>query len=98
MMARVLMRGFLFAKSEKRTLKNGALCVTAIITARDDDHTGLWHIVAFRETVKETLLRLATAPAVIARSAIRIFALTCVGRGLDRMAASRSSYPSPLAI
>jgi hypothetical protein len=57
MTARVLMRGVLFAKSEKRTLKNGALCVTAIIKARDDDHTRLWHIVAFREMVKGTLLR-----------------------------------------
>src|SRR5262250_2432737 len=40
----------------------------------------------------------ATAPAVIARSAIRISALTCVGRGLDPLAALRSSYRSPLAI
>lgn len=40
----------------------------------------------------------ATAPAIIARSAIHIFALMCVGRGLDRMAALRSSYPCPLAI
>ena len=39
----------------------------------------------------------ATAPAVIARSAIHISALMCVGRGLGPLAASRSSYRSPLA-
>jgi len=71
MTAKVLMTGTLFARPEKRTLKNGVLCVTAILKTRQGNHTRLWHIAALRETAKETLLRLSEGDAVAVQGLLK---------------------------
>jgi Single-strand binding protein family len=71
MTAKVLMTGTLFARPEKRSLRNGALCVTAILKIRQGNHTRLWHIAAFRETVKATLLRLSEGDAVAVQGLLK---------------------------
>lgn len=64
MTAKVLIAGTLFARPEKWTLMNGALCVIAVVKTRQANHTRLWHIAAFREAAKQTLLRLSEGDAV----------------------------------
>ncbi len=71
MTAKVLIAGTLFARPEKRTLMNGALCVIAVIKTRQGNHTRLWHIAAFREAAKETLLHLSEGDAVAVQGLYR---------------------------
>src|ERR1700730_9786781 len=40
-------------------LKDGKLCVTAIVKAQDGNHTRIWHIAALGETVQAALLHLS---------------------------------------
>jgi hypothetical protein len=46
MTGKVLITGMLFARPEKRTLRNGSQCVLAIVKSRESNHTRLWHIAA----------------------------------------------------
>ena len=64
MTGRVLITGKLFARPEKRTLRNGAHCVMAIVKSRDGTHTRLWHIAAFNRAAQVTLLQLSDGDAV----------------------------------
>jgi single-stranded DNA-binding protein len=69
--AKVLVSGTLFQAPEKRAVKRGRFCVTATLIAKDGDHTRLWPIVAFNETVQAELMRLSGGDAVAVQGSLR---------------------------
>jgi hypothetical protein len=71
MTGKVLITGMLFARPEKRTLRNGLQCVLAIVKSRESNHTRLWHIAAFNQVVQTTLLQLSDGDAVAVQGYLR---------------------------
>lgn len=67
-MVTVRVSGTLCHAPERRTLKNGQLCVTAVVEGKDAKHgnrTRLWQIAAFSETVQSALMHLSQGDSVI---------------------------------
>jgi single-stranded DNA-binding protein len=87
-MARVLVSGTLFQAPESRSLKNGGLCVTAIVKAKEanDNRTRYWHIAVLSETVQSVLVHLSHGDAVVVQGTLKAeiyerngeFAVSCV--------------------
>src|SRR5262249_46778438 len=71
MPAKIVVLGTLYRMPEKRALKPGRSCVTAILLAKDGDHARLWQVVAFSDTVQAELMRLSAGDAVAVRGSLR---------------------------
>jgi single-stranded DNA-binding protein len=71
MLAKVLVSGTLYQMPEKRALKAGKSCVTAILLAKEGEHTRLWPIVAFNDAVQSELMRLSVGDAVAVRGSLK---------------------------
>ena len=105
-MARVLVSGTLFQAPESRSLKNGGLCVTAIVKAKEanDNRTRYWHIAALSETVQSVLVHLSHGDAVVVQGTLKAeiherngeFAVSCVviAERLLRKVASCENHPN----
>jgi single-stranded DNA-binding protein len=66
--------GTLFRAPETTTLKNGELCVTAIVEGKDAKagyRTGFWHIAAFGETAQSALMHLSHGDTVIVQGTVK---------------------------
>lgn len=73
-MATVLVSGTLFRAPETTTLKNGELCVTAIVESRESKHgnrTRFWHIAAVSETAQSALMYLSHGDTVIVQGTVK---------------------------
>jgi single-stranded DNA-binding protein len=73
-MATVLVSGALFHAPESRTLKNGELCVTAIVESKesnDGNRTRFWHIAAFSETAQSVLMHLSRGDTVVVQGTVK---------------------------
>jgi single-stranded DNA-binding protein len=73
-MARVLVSGSLFQAPESRSLKNGGVCVTAIVKAKEatnDNRTRYWHIAALSETVQSVLVHLSHGDTVVVQGTLK---------------------------
>jgi single-stranded DNA-binding protein len=105
-MARVLVSGTLFQAPESRSLKNGGLCVTAIVKAkepRNDNRTPYWHIAALSETVQSVLVHLSHGDAVVVQGTLKAeiherngeFAVSCgvLAEHVLRNVASGEDHP-----
>jgi|SRR5262249_21317323 len=73
-MAKVIVWGTLFRAPETTTLKNGRLCVTAIVESKesnDGNRTRFWHIAAFAETVQSALTQLSRGDSIIVQGTVK---------------------------
>ena len=70
-MARVRVLGTLFDPPVTRRLKDGGLCVTAIVKAKDGNHTRFWHIAALNRTVQAALLHLSEGNPVAVQGTLK---------------------------
>ena len=70
-MARVRVLGTLFDPPVTRRLKDGGLCVTAIVKAKDGNHTRFWHIAALNRTVQAALLHLSYGDPVAVQGTLK---------------------------
>jgi hypothetical protein len=98
--------GTLFQAPESRSLKNGGLCVTAIVKAKEvnDNRTRYWHIAALSEAVQSVLVHLSHGDAVVVRGTLKAeiherngeFAVSCVviAERLLRKVASCENHPN----
>jgi single-stranded DNA-binding protein len=106
-MARVLVSGTLFRAPESRSLKNGVLCVTAIVKAkeaRNDNRTRYWHIAALSESVQSVLVHLSHGDAVVVQGTLKTeiherngeFAVSCgvIAERVLRNVASCENHPN----
>ena len=71
MTARVRVSGTLLHAPESRTLKDGGLCVTATLKAKDGERTQFWHIVAFNDPVQTELMSLSDGDAVVVQGSLK---------------------------
>jgi len=73
-MGSVIVSGILFDAPESRTLKNGELCVTAIVETRESKYgnrTRFWHIAALGETVQSALMHLSHGDTVFVQGTLK---------------------------
>jgi single-stranded DNA-binding protein len=73
-MAKVLVSGTVFRAPETTTLKNGELCVTAIIECRETKYgnrTRFWHVAAVSTTVQSALMHLSLGDTVIVQGTVK---------------------------
>ena len=73
-MATVLVSGTLFRAPQTTTLKNGELCVTAIVESRESKYGNrkrFWHIAAISETAQSALRHLSHGDTVIVQGTVK---------------------------
>jgi len=70
-MARVRVLGTLSDSPVPRKMKDGGLCVTAIVRAKDGNHTRFWHIAALSRTVQAALLHLSEGNPVAVQGTLK---------------------------
>jgi single-stranded DNA-binding protein len=67
-MSKVVVSGTLSQAPKKRRLKNGTLCVTAVVKstcAKEGNRTRIWQIAAFNGAVQSALMRLSQGDPII---------------------------------
>jgi single-stranded DNA-binding protein len=70
-MARVRVFGTLFDPPVVQRLKDGGLCVSALVKAKDGNHTRFWHIAALSGTVQAALLHLSEGNQVAVQGTLK---------------------------
>ena len=73
-MATVLVSGTLCHAPETTALKNGELCVTAVIESKESKYgnrTRFWHIAAISETAQSALMHLSHGDTVIVQGTVK---------------------------
>jgi single-stranded DNA-binding protein len=73
-MGKVVVSGTLSQTPERRKLKNGTLCATAVvrsICAKDGYRTRFWQIAALNDTVQSALMRLSRGDPIIVQGTFK---------------------------
>jgi single-stranded DNA-binding protein len=72
MSAHALITGTLFRAPEQRTAKSGRQFVAATLKAKDGEATKWWKVLAFSETARAELMRLADGDAMCVQGQLRV--------------------------
>jgi Single-strand binding protein family len=72
MSAHVLIAGTLFRQPEQRTSKAGKPFVTATIRVKDGDESQWWKVLAFSDSIKAELMRMADGDAYSVQGAFKV--------------------------
>jgi single-stranded DNA-binding protein len=73
-MGKVVVSGTLSQTPERRKLKNGTLCATAVVRstcAKDGYRTRIWQIAALNDTVQSALMRLSQGDPIIVQGTFK---------------------------
>ncbi len=73
-MGKVVVSGTLSQAPERRTLKDGTLCATAVVRstcAKDGKRTQFWQIAAFNGSAQLALMRLSRGDPIIVQGTVK---------------------------